>query len=197
MVNIAPFLSFFFLFDSNFHEMEILRIKSVKEDYADELLDLYLDIFPETQRHVREDFEALLEKEDIFFANVVLMNGSVIGFFNYWNLDEFVYLEHLAVEPPMRGHKLGEKLVDLLKKSIVDKPIILEVERAEDSEFGERRIEFYRRLGFELLPFDYKQPPYRPDGDWISLHLMSNNLALASDRFDEFVSILYSRVYKQ
>ncbi len=176
--------------------MEIIRITSIEESFANDLIELYLETFPENQRHNKLDFENLLRKENDFFANVALMNSSPIGFFNYWNFDDFVFLEHLAVEPPMRGYKLGEKLINLLKDIVEEKTIILEVEKADDSEFGERRIEFYRRLGFELVPIEYEQPPYREGESYLPLHIMSNNVSFAMKKFDEIKSALYRKVYK-
>ncbi len=174
--------------------MDFIRITSSNDHFAEEIITLYLDTFPEEQRHLKNDFIRLLESNTLFNCMAVLMNNSMIGFVNYWEFDEFIYLEHLAVEPPMRGHKLGEKLVKLLQ-SKSDKPIILEAERAGDSEYGERRLDFYKRLGFEILPVAYSQPPYRPGGDFIPLELMSDQAEFALSNFDKLRSIMYKEVY--
>lgn len=175
--------------------MKFIRINSDKDEYADELIMLYLDTFPETQRHTEDDFRKLLGREERFHCNAVLMNNALVGFFHNWDFDEFVFLEHVAVEPPLRGHKLGEKIISLARQS-TKRPLVLEVEKAEDSEWGARRIEFYHRLGFQIIPVEYVQPPYRKDGSYIPLHLMSNDPEFVTKNYEKIKDIIYKNVYK-
>lgn len=176
-------------------KMEFIRVNSDKDEYADELTMLYLETFPETQRHTESDFRKLLGTEERFHCNAVLMNRVLVGFFHYWLFDDFVFLEHIAVEPPIRGHKLGEKIVSMAQQS-TDLPLVLEVEKAEDSEWGARRIEFYHRLGFQIIPVEYVQPPYRKDGEYISLHLMSDNVEYVVENYEKIKNVIYKNVYK-
>lgn len=175
--------------------MEFIRINSDKDNYAEELVMLYLEAFPETQRHTENDFRKLLGAEERFHCNAVLMNKELVGFFHYWLFDEFVFLEHIAIEPPLRGHKLGEKVI-LLARETTNLPLVLEVEKADESEWGARRIEFYQRLGFQILPNEYAQPPYRKDGVYIPLHMMSDKLDFAVENFEKIKNTIYQAVYK-
>ncbi len=175
--------------------MEFIRIQSADNQYTDELFVLYAEAFPENQRHSEQEFKALLNSEELFHCNAVTMNSNLVGFFNYWEFDDFIFVEHIAIEPPLRGHKLGEKIISLARKD-VNIPLVLEVEPAETSEWGSRRIEFYRRLGFEIVPQDYMQPPYRKGGEYIPLHLMSDNLEFASENFEKIKEAIYKNVYK-
>lgn len=175
--------------------MELIRLQSANDEYTPELIELYTDTFPLNQRHTEKDFIALMESNPLFNCEVVLMNNSMIGFINYWDFDDFIFLEHLAVEPPLRGHKLGEKLMKILQENH-PKPIVLEAERAEDSEYGERRIEFYRRLGFETIDVEYMQPPYRPEDKPFPLEILSNHTDYATDNFDAIKRTIYREVYK-
>ena len=174
--------------------MEFIRIKSAKDKYADELIELYLKAFPENQRHTIEDFRFLLNNNEQFNCNVVLMNNELIGFFHYWNFDEFLYLEHIAIEPPLRGHKLGEKVINMVR-SFAHKPLVIEVEQAENSEYGARRIEFYRRLGFEIVPKHYLQPPYRKGENYVPLEIMSDQPGFATEHFEHIKAAIYRQVY--
>lgn len=175
--------------------MEFARIQSANDHYADELIKLYLDTFPLSQRHTEESFRNLLGAESDFHCNAVLMNESLVGFFNFWDLDEFVFLEHFAIEPPMRGHKLGEKAL-LLVRSQTSKPLILEVETEDDNEWSSRRIEFYKRLGFDVIPKEYRQPPYRSDEEYYRLYLMGDQPAYTIENYDSIVERIYKSVYK-
>ena len=75
-------------------------------------------------------------------------NGKVLGFLNFWELSDFVYLEHFAVDKNLRGKGLGSELIRKLSEICAGKTIVLEAEPPELNEFSSRRIEFYRRLGF-------------------------------------------------
>ena len=174
--------------------MELIRIQSTSAPFADELISLYLDTFPANQRHNRADFETLLGAKEQFYCCAVLMNNSLTGFINYWDFDQFVYLEHLAIEPPLRGHKLGEKLVMLLREQ-ANKPIVLEAEYPEESEISARRIGFYRRLGFEVLPVEYMQPPYRKGEAAIPLVVLSDDVEYATSNFEMIRNRIYREVY--
>lgn len=175
--------------------MEFIRIKSSENRYVAELFELYSVAFPENQRHSEIEFKALLDNEVLFHCNAVLMNSELVGFFNYWDFEKFIFVEHIAIEPPLRGHKLGEKIITMARKS-VSVPIVLEVEKAEQSEWSARRIEFYHRIGFHLVPADYVQPPYRAGDEYIPLHLMSDDLDFAEQNFVEIKNIIHQKVYR-
>ena len=175
--------------------MEFIRIQSADNPYTDEFLELYFEAFPENQRHSEQAFKALLKNEDLFHCNAVTMNKKLVGFINYWDFEEFAFVEHVAIEPPLRGHKLGEKIISLTKESL-SVPLVLEVEYAESSEWGSRRIEFYNRLGFEIVPSHYMQPPYRKGEKYVPLHLMSDDLPFAAGNFEKIKDAIYKIVYK-
>ena len=57
---------------------------------------------------------------------------------------------------------------------------------------AERRINFYKRQGFELWENDYKQPPYRKGESYLPMYLMIYGpLTIAAD-----YSRVKERIYK-
>lgn len=175
--------------------MEFIRIQSPENIYMQEIFELYSATFPKNQRRTESEFKALLADDDFFHCNAVVMNQELVGFLNYWYFEDFIFVEHIAVEPPLRGHKLGEKIISLVRKT-TELPLVLEVEKAEDFEWGQRRIEFYQRIGFRILPFDYSQPPYQKGGEYIPLHLMSDCVDFATENFERIKQTIYKYVYK-
>ena len=173
--------------------MEIIQIKSANDEYIQKLLPLYREAFPENQRHTDDDFIALLGREPDFFCNAVLMNNSFVGFFNYWNFEWFLYAEHFAIEEAIRGNKLGEKVMNMMKPT-QNIPLVFEVE-LPDNEIAARRIEFYRRLGYEIVPVDYLQPPYNKQGYYQPLYLMTDQVELVVANYEKIKSTIYRRVY--
>lgn len=175
--------------------MEFIQIKSANDKYADKLLSLYRDAFPENQRHTETDFIKLIENSEKknFHCNAVLLNHSFVGFFDHWKLDNFIFAEHFAIEEAIRGNKIGEKVMKMIK-STSELPLIFEVE-LPDNEINVRRIEFYHRLGYEIVPIEYLQPPYNNNGFWQPLHLMTDNLEFVLENYESIKNTIYANVY--
>lgn len=176
--------------------MEFIQVKSTKDPNFAAILNLYNDAFPDNQRRTNHDFGKLIDANlPHFYCNAVLMNHSFVGFFNYWKFNEFIFAEHFAIEVAVRGNKIGEKVMQMIH-STAELPLIFEVE-LPDNDINARRIEFYRRLQYEIVPLEYMQPPYNSKGFAQPLHLMTNNLDFVVTNFQEIKNVIYKHVYAQ
>lgn len=67
---------------------------------------------------------------------------------------------YLAVNPAIRSQGIGGKMIGLLKERYGD-GLLVEVEKVEETDNAfqqhqrQRRIDFYKRHGFEILPVEY------------------------------------------
>jgi ribosomal protein S18 acetylase RimI-like enzyme len=122
-------------------------------------------------------------------------SGKVTAFMAVWEFPEFRFVEHIAVDPAVRGQRLGERL---MRAYIVESavPVVLEVE-SPDNEWSRRRIGFYERLGFTLNPFEYMQPPLREGQAELPLNIMSYGQPLTDKQFVFFRDTVYRVVYKK
>jgi hypothetical protein len=59
---------------------------------------------------------------------------------------------------------------------------------------AQRRIEFYKRMGFTTNPYSYIQPSYHNDGNSLPMIIMSLS-PLSVSTFAEVKQCLYSEVY--
>lgn len=148
----------------------------------------------------RRDFdEQFSEFQKPPFRSMVLENSGspsqILGFMNYWELSELVYLEHFAVAREFRRRGIGGQLMERLRANH-NVPVILEVEPPETSEYAMRRIRFYEHLGFFTNDFEYYQPPYRTDETPIRLILMSSGNPLSHEDFVRTRDIIYSDAYE-
>ncbi|MTI66264.1 MAG: GNAT family N-acetyltransferase [Firmicutes bacterium] len=85
-------------------------------------------------------------------------NNVLVGFCSTWDLHDFVFIEHIAIDNELRGQGYGSKLIeDILSRN---KNVILEVEKPENN-IAKKRIEFYKKHGFKLNLFHYEQPPLK------------------------------------
>ena len=95
---------------------------------------------------------------------------KLLGLLTTWHFEEFIYIEHFAIDPTLRSQGYGS---EALKAFIHEhgKPIVLEAEPPTDA-FSIRRIKFYERIGLTLYDFPYMQPAYTEDSHPVELRLM-------------------------
>ena len=149
--------------------------------------------FPIEERRDVTKQRKLIDENENFYCNVIEEDGKAIGVINYWQLDDFYYLEHFATDPTLRNGGYGSKTLELLRKS-VDKPIILEAEEPLD-EMSRRRIGFYQRQGFTLQETPYLQPPYREGDDFLPLKLMTWGNIDMEQHSDRVISLIHRIAY--
>ena len=76
----------------------------------------------------------------------------------------------------------------------IEKPIVLEVERPIE-EMAERRINFYKRQGFNLWENDYHQPPYRKGDDFLPMNLMVYGDLSAEKDYEQVKNKIHKEIY--
>lgn len=149
--------------------------------------------FPPSERRTYDGQAKLLANPYYRLMTKKDQAGQIIAFLAAWIFAEFRFVEHLATNPSARGGGLGKLLVtELLGQA--DTPVLLEVERP-NTEWAQRRIGFYQRLGFQLNKFDYTQPPLQAGQDPIPLKIMSYPQLLSANQFNRVQAVLYSEVY--
>lgn len=155
-------------------DIEIKRIESDSDPLYVWMVKLLTEAFPEEERRDIDQLHRLIDTEKRFNCCVAIRDTEPVGLINFWDFDDFLYIEHLATAAEMRNRRIGEKMLEFLLNT--KRTIVLEVERPVD-ELTRRRIKFYQRNGFVLLPYDYVQPPYRKGGTELPMKIMSATAA--------------------
>ena len=155
-----------------------------------EIKKLYETSFPKNERRDWEDVLKLLSAPAMIL-NLIVDDNLVIGFCTFWNLSDFIFLEHLAIKPFVQGRKHGQEVIRQLKQ--LKKPIVLETELPTISSWR-RRINFYTKNGFYLLPVRYYQPPYRRIDQPIEMCLFSTVL-IQQEKIDLVINEIKRKVY--
>lgn len=149
---------------------------------------------PEERREVIQQRE-YSDHNPLFYNNIILEEDRPIGLISYWNMDDFFYIEHFAIDPNLRNGGYGKHVLEAIKEKL-QRPIVLEVEKPTD-EISTRRINFYQRLEFMLHEKPYMQPPYRQGDSGLPMLLMTyGNIDMDKD-FEKVRNILYKEVYGQ
>ncbi len=158
---------------------------------------LYETAFPLTERRSGFAWMQQISSSPLFHPYEIRLSENFAGIITLWDFDTFVYIEHFATLPEMRGKGVGSESLKKTLTQCQSRPIVLEVEHP-DNEIARRRIGFYERNGLCLVstPEAYIQPPYEAEGEWLPLCLMSSKANFAADSFFHIREKLYTEVYK-
>lgn len=150
--------------------------------------------FPEEERRTYEEQRALLADSSYYLYGIKdEATGELLGFAAFWDLDEFVFFEHLAVNPDCRNGGIGKQLL-LKVKELAKAPICLEVELPTD-EMAIRRIAYYERNGFYLNEYPYTQPSLKKGGEDVPMYIMTSGRKLTMQEVLYVRDLLYRRIY--
>lgn len=151
------------------------------------------DAFPPEERRPQAEQREYTDHNPLFHPHAVLENGNFAGLLNFWHLEGFIYAEHLATLPSLRGGGLGRRIMEEFIRQ-AQAPIVLEVEPPTD-ELKQRRIGFYQRCGFTLWERTYIQPPYSDQLPSIPLRLMIHGDLDENRDFSRICREIYIHVY--
>ena len=171
----------------------MLEISSIYD--FDGIYALMETSFPSDERRKREGQAALFNDEKYRIYTVKDENGKqVLGFLAIWEFEKWVYVEHFAVSPALRGKGLGSRMLAELT-ALTDKKICLEVELPQ-TDTAKRRIGFYERNGFKLNRYEYVQPAMEEGKNPVPLYIMTYGCNINETEFNNIREKLYRYVYK-
>lgn len=162
-------------------------------EHIEKACSLYELAFPECERRPIEAWLRLMNDEPAFHAMVIATESTFAGILTYWELPEFVYVEHFAIVPEARGGGIGEHMMQQFRQAFPR--VVLEAEPPTD-ELTHRRIAFYRRCGFEVSERPYLQPPYRLGEPSVPLVLMSTDAVWLESQYETVRRTIAKRVYE-
>ena len=165
----------------------------ITEETFDEIFPLLENAFPVTELRTKEDQRALLQ-EAAYVLYGVRKNDAFAAAFATWEIDDFLFIEHFAVQEEERNNGYGSMLLDALMREM-GRPVVLEVEEPTDT-LTRRRIAFYERHGLVYNMYFYLQPPLRRENALLPLKLMTKPGGINEETFLQYRKRLYEVVYK-
>jgi len=167
-----------------------MRAMQVQE--FDRVFALMQASFPTVEYRPYDAQRALLH--DSRYRIWVQGDAQIRVFLTVWELGDFLFVEHFAVDPAHRGKGLGSAMLAELQGR-TQQPLCLEVELPE-TEQARRRIAFYERAGFTCNTYAYEQPPMARGKAAVPLLLMTTGGGVTEARFRAIRDTLYKEVYK-
>ncbi len=148
--------------------------------------------FPTTEYRERHRQEALFGCP-AYRLYMQREQGNLAGFLAAWEFSSFRFIEHLAVDPALRGNGLGKTMVQEYL-AYDNRPVFLEVELPKTA-LAQRRIRFYQRVGLRLNTFEYFQQPLRAGDSPMPLLIMSWPDPVTEQSFAPYKRVIYRQVY--
>lgn len=173
--------------------IRIKRITTADSQYYDYMENLLVASFPVEEYRDLQELKVYTDTRPNFYCNIIFNDAMPVGLITYWDLGEFYYIEHFAIDPSQRNGGYGQELLKYLA-GFLKKPIVLEVEHPTE-EMAQRRISFYQRQGYVLWGKAYFQPPYKPGHDKLPMYLMALGDLTPERDFETVKTQLHRVVY--
>ncbi|MEG1522932.1 MAG: GNAT family N-acetyltransferase [Bacteroidales bacterium] len=170
--------------------MEFRRITTDNDPNFTSAIGLYKISFPIHEQREDESQRNILNISDYHFG-LIYDKDRFVGIILYWETNEFIYIEHFAIDPNMRNGGYGSKALNQLAKK--GKTIILEIDPPIDK-MSIRRKGFYERIGFCENQYSHIHPAYKVGFDGHSLTVMSYPTSISQEKYDNFKIYLDSVV---
>lgn len=172
-------------------------MRKMHADEFDQVFSIMERSFPTDEYRTYEEQKRLLSESayHIYVADDPSEQKQIAAFLAIWQFDDFVFVEHFATDPSVRGQGIGTAILREAARTF-SKQICLEVELPE-TELAKKRIAFYERNGFCLHAYPYVQPAMSRGKQPLPLQIMTFGGAFSRDRFEIVRNKLYQSVYKQ
>lgn len=176
--------------------MKTTRLTDPNDPLFDSLWRLYENSFPIFEQRTPEHQATALRSPHFHFV-ACQDPEQLIGLIGYWEFDDYLYIEHYAIDPALRGHGYGSDILRTLIHS-TDKTIILEIDEPQD-EISIRRLHFYQRLGFVSNPYVHPLPRYRNNDEHreVYLQILTYPTAIDPQQYEQFNRDLNEIVMKR
>ena len=175
-------------------QKKMITIERITTSNSDEYLyteRLLTASFPRDEYRALQQQRSNVDGNEAFCMTILCNDGCPIGLLSYWRFDDYIYIEHFAIEATQRNKGYGALVLKQLLKT--ESKVVLEVELPTD-ETSCRRIGFYGRCGFEMCDGEYIQPAYRADSNEVPMRLMACGIDMASC-FEQIRNDIYRTVY--
>lgn len=159
----------------------------------DEIYSLMINLFDNNEIRPKQQLVEFLKSgkcKIVFTTQNQIIESTII----YFEIDDFIIIEYFFINPLFQGKGRGS----IILKEFIDKcskTVLLEVETVDDK-IKQRRVDFYKQLGFYLNDNEYYMPSYLDDS-YISLNIMSYPSQITDDYFQKSTKLIHKTLYSK
>jgi len=168
--------------------IQYVNLKAVKPEFSF-IKDLYEGSFPLQERREWTSLLSLLN-HSAMQLDLICEEDLPIGFIIWWKINDWLFIEHFAISPKIRGGGYGGSVMRHYL-GMANGKMFLEVEPPFTID-AKRRIGFYEKLGLKLLDVNYQQPSYVEKGVNYPMLLMGT---AGQKDFTALIAALKEQVY--
>ena len=163
--------------------MKSINIHDFNHPIFEAFKALYTSSFPIFEQRTIKQQEAAFSNTNYHLTGYE-ENGNFIGFISYWEFNNYIYIEHFAINTHIRGKGYG---TELLKNFIqlTDKIVLLEIDPIID-EVSEARLRFYKKCGFHENHHSHKHPSYRSEYSPHPLIVLTSQRTMSNEEYQIF-----------
>ncbi|WP_165043159.1 GNAT family N-acetyltransferase [Dysgonomonas sp. ZJ709] len=168
-------------------------IKDINDKWYDIFRPIYSTSFPiHEQRDTAQQIKAF--ESDRYSLECTIENSTLIAFIAYWEFEEYIYIEHFAVNDKLRGQNYGSLILhEFINKK--EKTVLVEIDPLTD-DISIKRLRFYERLNFNINEYDHYHPPYNKKYAPHKLVLLSHNHQISKEQYDAFYENMVEIIMK-
>ncbi len=159
----------------------------------DAAYDIMKEAFPSSERLPYAKQKNRLKEDDYYLCGH-WMDDTLAAIVGYWDFDQFLYIEHFAVNAQIRNGGLGGRVLDQFKDRTQGRTVVLEVEEPS-TPITKRRIQFYERKGFTLSDYGYLQPSMSQGHPDVPLRIMSWPQVPEPQTYAAMKDLIFKMVY--
>lgn len=161
----------------------IHQITSNKDEWYTSFYSIYSKSFPIYEQRSKEQQTKAFENNN-YHLECIIQDITLIAFIAYWEFDEYIYIEHFAVNSELRGKNYGtQTLQQFIQRNT--KIVLLEIDPVSD-DISEKRLRFYENLEFKVNNYEHFHPAYNPKYPSHKLILLSYKNLVSKDQFSTF-----------
>ena len=150
-----------------------------QDHFFDVAWKLYEEAFPSNEKRFLKEHLQLLTNASYTFQ-AIHKKDTLIGIIGFWEIEEFIFIEHFAIHPFVRGKNYGTLILSEFLKGKTH--VILEIEPPIDEQ-SFKRLHFYEKLGFVQNAIPHFQVPFRKGDTPIALELLSYQTPIKQDKY--------------
>lgn len=163
--------------------MKQLRITEKQSPFYAYFENLYRISFPIFEQRTEQQ-QVLAFSSPAYHLNIYLDGEVFVGFIAFWEFDRYLYIEHFAVHPDLRGKGYGSIALKALQDSTT-KRLLLEIDPVTDN-ISAKRLHFYELNGFSSNPYPHVHPPYREGFHGHNLVVLTTGGGISPEEYNQF-----------